>query len=233
MNNYVVISIVALAIMGLGFWYLVTTESSAPTPQSIDMVTPRSADATLIVAFGDSLTAGFGVSRSEAYPAQLERLLLERGYDVAVTNAGVSGETTRGNLERANFIRAQNPDIVILGIGGNDALRALPVDETERNIRATVTTLQSGDQPPTILLLQMQAPLNAGAAYKTAFDALYEDIANEYNLELVPFLTQELFLDNNNKLPDGIHYNQTGYARVTEEHILPQVEDILETSTLE
>jgi acyl-CoA thioesterase-1 len=180
-----------------------------------------------IIAFGDSLTAGYGVSQSEAYPAQLESALREAGFDVRVVNSGVSGETTRGNAERAQFIRSQEPDFVILGIGGNDALRALPLDETEKNIRQTIDILQSGEQAPRVLLLQMQAPLNAGKEYKDTFDGLYETIATEKNLLLVPFITEEIFLDQDNKLPDGIHYNQVGYQKVVEEHILPAVQRVL------
>ena len=88
------------------------------------------------------------VSLGESYPAQLESLIKNEGYRARVINAGVSGETTRGNRERAAFIRAQNPDVILLGIGGNDALRFLPLEETRTNMTATIETLQGGFSPP-------------------------------------------------------------------------------------
>ncbi|MFT7644479.1 MAG: acyl-CoA thioesterase-1 [Candidatus Paceibacteria bacterium] len=195
----------------------------------VDMVSSDfvSGKSIRIIAFGDSLTAGYGVSQAESYPAQLEADLREKGYDVLVINSGVSGETTRGNLERANFIRSQNPDIVILGIGGNDALRALPIGENEKNISATVEILQSGKQPPHVFLLQMQAPLNAGQEYKERFDAFYKTLAEDKGLVLVPFITEDIFLDQNNKLADGIHYNQVGYKKVIDQYLLPRLEEVL------
>ena len=181
-----------------------------------------------IVAFGDSLTAGYGLTVSESYPAQLEKALIEKGLSVNVINAGVSGETTMGNLERAEFIRSQNPDIVLLGIGGNDALRALPIEETIKNITQTVEILKGGENPPVVILLQMQSPLNAGLSYKRAFDALYEDIATSQNIILLPFLTAEVFLKQENKLSDGIHLNKTGYGKVVELYLVEPIAEVAE-----
>ncbi len=176
-----------------------------------------------IVAFGDSLTAGYNLPASEAYPAQLESELSKAGYSVQVINSGVSGETTRGNLERASFIRSQNPNIVILGIGGNDSLRSLPITETIKNIEKTIEILQKGENPPKVILLQMQSPLNSGISYKQSFDAIYPNIAKKYNLELVPFITEEIFFNSENLLSDRIHLNKKGYGEVVKKHILPAV----------
>jgi acyl-CoA thioesterase-1 len=181
-----------------------------------------------IIAFGDSLTAGYGLPVSESYPAQLEQALIAKDLNVTVINSGVSGETTKGNLERAAFIRSQNPDIVLLGIGGNDALRALPIEETKKNILETVTTLKGGENPPVVMLLQMQSPLNAGLSYKRAFDAMYEDIAASQNIILLPFLTAEVFLKQENKLSDGIHLNKNGYAKVVELYLAEPVAEVVE-----
>lgn len=190
------------------------TNSSVPTESKRDVK---------IVAFGDSLTAGYNLPSSESYPAQLEARLAGAGYSVQVINSGVSGETTRGNLERAQFIRSQNPDIVILGIGGNDALRSLPVAETKSNIEKTIQTLKGGENAPTVFLLQMQSPLNSGFAYKQAFDAIYPSVAKSYGVTLIPFLTEEVFLDSSNLLSDGIHLNKKGYGLVVDKYILPAV----------
>lgn len=180
-----------------------------------------------IIAFGDSLTAGYGVAQADAYPAQLEASLNKAGYKVRVINAGVSGETTRGNLERAQFIRSQDPDLVILGIGGNDALRALPLEETKKNISNTIDILRGGENPPAVLLLQIQAPLNAGISYKEEFDKIYTDISKTKKIKLISFITPSIFLDPRNKLEDGIHFNKLGYEKVVEEYIFPLVREVI------
>ena len=180
-----------------------------------------------IISFGDSLTAGYNLPAQESYPALLEERLTAKGYSVKVVNSGVSGETSRGNLERAQFIRSQNPTIVLLGTGGNDALRSLPVTETKSNIEKTIRILQSGESPPKVILLAMQSPLNSGVAYKQSFDAIYGSVADAFDIPLVPFITEEIFLDEANLLPDGIHLNKGGYGKVVDQHILPAVTDIL------
>jgi acyl-CoA thioesterase-1 len=225
MNNTRLI-LVGVVGVGLLAWWLWPSSND----QVISGISPRNSSTeaeVTVIAFGDSLTAGYGLTASEAYPAQLETALVGLGYDVKVINAGVSGETTRGNLERAPFIRSQNPDVVLLGIGGNDALRLLPFSETEKNLRQTIETLQSGDNPPVIVLLRMQAPLTAGLGYKRDFDSLYEELADDYGLILVPFLTTELFLDPANKLSDGIHYNAEGYRKVIDLYLLTPVTQVL------
>ncbi len=226
MNNpRIKIGLIGILIF-CGMWYWLSSSDNSDIVATLPE-RDSSLSRLTIIAFGDSLTAGYGLPQSEAYPAQLEAALVNRGYSVQVINSGVSGETTRGNLERAPFIRKQNPDIVLLGIGGNDALRLLPLEETKKNIAETIQILQSGDTPPVVALLKMQAPLNAGLGYKRDFDALYEDLSGEYGLILIPFLTAELFLDSSNKLSDGIHYNATGYGKVVEQYLLPELTPIL------
>lgn len=217
-------------LMGMGglWWFVFSGEEVVPPLPKAVSDDSIQADVLTIIAFGDSLTAGYGVSQVDSYPYQLEVALRNQGYNVRVVNAGVSGETTRGNLERANFIRSQNPDMVILGIGGNDSLRSLPIEETEKNIRATIEILQSGMVPPRILLLHMRSPLNSGLAYKRRFDALYETIAREKNITLVPFLTADIFLVPDNKLDDGIHYNRIGYQQVVDRYLLPSIKNLLD-----
>ncbi len=195
------------------------TIETLPTPTDTDEIT--------IVAFGDSLTAGYGLPVFETYPAQLENALRADGFSVRVINAGVSGETTRGNLERATFVHSQSPNIVLLGIGGNDALRQLPIDDIRTNITKTIDILTQGENPPVVLLLRMQAPLNAGSAYKQSFDAVYPAIAKEYGLSLIPFITPEVFLQRENLLPDGIHLNAMGNKVIVETYLVPALKPLL------
>jgi acyl-CoA thioesterase-1 len=213
--------IIALVVFFVFRAFTNDAPTTAPSPEG-EVVSE-----TRIIAFGDSLTAGYGLPLSESYPTQLETRLKEKGYSVRVINAGVSGETTRGNLERATFIRNQNPHIVLLGIGGNDALRYLPIEETEKNMRATIEALTEGSGPPHIVLLRMQAPITSGLGYKQKFDGLYETLSDEYDLTLVPFYTKEVFLNPEYKLDDGIHFNKEGYAFIIEEYILPELTALL------
>ena len=223
------VSTLALAVLG---WVFFSEQSDTDMSNR----EPRESEESLveIIAFGDSLTAGYDLPQDEAYPAQLEKILREKSYAVTVINSGVSGETTRGSLERANFIRSQNPDVVILGIGGNDALRFLHIGDTRENMTSTINILKSGINPPRVVLLQMAAPINAGQKYKQEFDSLYGDLARTNDLILVPFITNAIFLDPKNKLSDGIHYNQQGYQKVIEKYLFPEIEvlvrDIYRTS---
>ncbi|MEN9621951.1 MAG: hypothetical protein RLZZ67_385 [Candidatus Parcubacteria bacterium] len=225
MNKKIIVSVFLVAACALAGAIFVSLQNDAG-PNSVELANNKKS-AIQIIAFGDSLTAGYDLPQEEAYPAQLEKVLREKGYEVTVINSGVSGETTRGNLERAQFIRAQNPNIVILGIGGNDALRFLPVADTRQNIISTIEILKSGMKPPTVVLLQMQAPLNAGLLYKQEFDSLYQEIAEKNDLVLIPFITNEIYINPENKLRDGIHYNQQGYQKVVEKYLLPKIEILM------
>lgn len=225
MSPTIKIALVILACV-VAIVYFFSGNSNDTTMRTIEPKSDQTSDVS-VIAFGDSLTAGYGLPASEGYPAQLETALTAAKISAKVINSGVSGETSRGNLERASFIRAQNPDIVLLGIGGNDALRALPVAETKKNITDTIKILTSGAHPPVVILLQMRAPLNAGLQYKRDFDRIYEEVATEQNVLLVPFLTAELFLDNTNKLSDGIHYNKVGYGKAVQMYIAPVVIDVI------
>ena len=220
-----------LSILLLGYFLWPNNQNSTV----VSNIQPREAASEAgikIISFGDSLTAGYGLPASEAYPAQLEAALLAQNYSVKVINSGVSGETSRGNLERAEFIRKQNPDIVLLGIGGNDALRRLPIEETEKNITETISILKSGTNPPVVILLGMQAPINVGLSYKQAFDSLYKDLADKHQIILVPFITTEVFLKNGNRLPDGIHLSKQGYKDVIDLYLLPTLTEVLEKISL-
>jgi len=228
MNKIKFIFVIIVMLLGGGVYIFVMPENNE---RFISEIASRdnTGSEIKIVAFGDSLTAGYGLSASAAYPAQLEDVLVAAGFDVSVINSGVSGETSRGNLERANFIAKQNPDVVILGIGGNDALRQLSVSETQKNIEQTIDILRNDSViSPVIILLQMQAPLSAGLGYKREFDAIYENISDTKRVILVPFLTSELFFKPENKLADGIHYNQAGYRQAVDLYIFPMVKEVLE-----
>lgn len=180
-----------------------------------------------IVAFGDSLTAGYNLPIDEAYPAILERALTRGGWPVEVINSGVSGETSAGGARRAEFIRSLDPDIVLFGLGGNDALRLLSPTELEKNLSEALAILRSGDNPPRVLLIGMRAPANADATYRAAFDAVYPKLSKEFGLPLVPFFLDGVALDSRYTLPDGIHPNPAGYEIIVDRTLLPPLLEML------
>jgi acyl-CoA thioesterase-1 len=166
-------------------------------------------DRPRIVAFGDSLTAGFGVQADESYPAQLQRRLDSLGYHYRVINAGVSGDTTAGGLRRVPWILNSKPELVILELGANDGLRGLPVDQTKSNLRQIIRQLQEAGT--TVVLAGMKLPPNYGQDYTASFEAMYYMLANEYRLALIPFFLEGVGGSSSLNQADGIHPTKEGY----------------------
>jgi acyl-CoA thioesterase-1 len=147
-----------------------------------------------ILAFGDSLFAGYGLDDGQSYPARLQAALREQGINALVTNAGVSGDTSAAALQRLDFVLdglAPEPDLAIVELGGNDLLRGLPPATTRANIEAILAALESRNIP--VLLMGMRAPPNLGEAYVEAFDAIYPDLAKRYGAHLVPFFLAPVY----------------------------------------
>lgn len=168
----------------------------------------------LIIALGDSLTAGYGVEESLSYPNRLQNRLNKEGFPHRVINAGVSGDTTAGGLRRINWVLKQQPDIVILALGANDALRGLPPSEIEKNLKSiTKMCLAKGVK---VLLAGMKAPPNYGQKYSKEFEEIYYRLAKVNNIPYVPFLLEGVAGIKGLNQPDGIHPTAEGYALVTE-----------------
>ena len=217
------IGLVALLLMSAIWWY---RNQTVTLPVQVSETSKKPIEKRL-VAFGDSLTAGYGLSMDQSYPALLEQALLTKGYEVEVVNSGVSGETSAGGVRRAEFIRSLNPDIVLFGLGGNDALRFLSPEEMEKNLDAALSTLLQAPGAPRVLLLGMRAPGNASPEYRRAFDAVYPQLANKYKLPLVPFFLEGVALDPQYTQNDGIHPNLVGYQYIVNNTLIPFVEDML------
>lgn len=167
-----------------------------------------------IVAFGDSLTAGFGVSSDESYPAQLEKQLHKGGFHYEVVNAGVSGETSAGGVRRVEWILKSRPTVVILELGVNDGLRGLPLQQTYTNLRSIIDRLQ--DEGVMVILAGMRIPLNYGEAYTGEFFEMYERLAQELTLPLIPFLLEGVAAQPGLNQADGIHPTGEGYTIVAQ-----------------
>lgn len=173
-----------------------------------------------ILVLGDSLTAGYGLAASAAFPAQLESALVATGYPVRVINAGVSGDTSAGGLARLEWSLADNPDLVIVALGANDALRGLSPDQTRTNLAGIIERLKQ--QQISVLLAGMLAPRNMGESYYNSFDNIYPDLAQEYAVPLYPFFLQGVAAQPKLNLADGIHPNAAG-VQVMVGGILPLV----------
>ena len=173
-----------------------------------------------IAVLGDSLAAGYGVTPEQAFPARLEALLKARGRKVTVLNQGVSGDTTAGGLDRIDWMLADKPDIVLVELGGNDALRGLDPATTEKNLAAIVEKLQAAHV--TVWLAGMMAPRNLGSDYVTAFDGLYKRIADKYKVPLYPFILDGVAQDPALNQADGLHPNPKG-AQIVADRLLPFV----------
>ncbi len=187
---------------------------------------PAEAAAPLrILAFGDSLVAGFGLDPSEDFRAQLERALRAAGVDAAVLNGGVSGDTSAGGLARLDWALADDPDLVIVELGANDGLRGLEPRATAANIVAIVARLKADGLG--VLLAGMRAPPNLGADYVAAFAGLYAPIAARHGVPLQPFFLDGVAADPALNQPDGIHPNAAGVAVIVERllpHLLQSIE---------
>lgn len=180
--------------------------------------------APVIVAFGDSLTAGYGLAQNQAFPAQLQQALRARGREVKVVNAGVSGDTAAAGLARLDWSLPDDASAVIIELGGNDALQGLDPAATKAVLETIITQVQARGLP--ILLTGMQAPRNMGKDYVEAFGAIYGDLAARYDVLLYPFFLDGVALDNGLTLDDGLHPNAQGVGRIVQ-GILPKVEELL------
>jgi acyl-CoA thioesterase-1 len=165
----------------------------------------------LILAFGDSLYAGYGLKRGESLPDHIEALLRRQGVNAKVVNAGVSGDTTSAGRKRLTFTLdnlPRKPDLVMLGLGGNDVLRQIPVAETRANLVAMLEELKRRNIR--VVLTGMRAPPNLGQDYATPFDGMYSELASKYDAALDPFVLAGVLGNRRLMLADGIHPNAKG-----------------------
>jgi acyl-CoA thioesterase-1 len=185
-------------------------EGQAPAPAENPAAegSPRPADnRPVIVTFGDSLTAGYGMPPGQSYPGFLQRQLDERGYSYRVVNEGVSGDTSSAGLVRVDSVIAHNPEIVIVAFGGNDGLRGLPVGSMEDNLRQIITRLRQAGAK--VVLGGMTLPPNYGREYVQAFESVYPRLAKELDAALIPFLLEGVAA-RPELLYDEIHPNARG-----------------------
>lgn len=186
-----------------------------------------SAEPKRIVALGDSLTSGYGLESGDSFPSQLEKLLKNEGLNVAIDNAGVSGDTTAGGLSRVEWAIEGDikPSLVIIALGANDMLRGLPVEQTKSNLSSIIEIIQKKNIP--ILLVGMKSPLNLPTPFIKKFDSIYEDLAEQYDVELYPFFLDGIAMKSELNQADGIHPNTEG-IKIIAKNIFPQVKKMIE-----
>ncbi len=213
---------------GCGEQQFPASVTERPTGQPTATAIPAAEPVIRIVVLGDSLAAGLGLAQAEAFPAVLETLLRDKGYDVGVVNAGVSGDTTAGGLSRIDWVLQKPAEILVVELGGNDALRGQPLDNTEKNLREIIRRGRTTGAK--VILLGMDVPTNYGPDYASAFADLYLRLAHEEDAILVPGFVRELGRDPNLLQPDGLHPTAEGQRRLAE-MLRPYVESTLSPST--
>jgi acyl-CoA thioesterase-1 len=176
------------------------------------------------VALGDSLTAGYGLPKEQAYPALLQRRLDAEGYRYEVVNAGVSGDTTAGGVNRLEWSLDGDVRILIVALGANDGLRGLPVVEMKRNLSTIIG--RAKDRNITVLLAGMEALTNLGPQYRRAFHDVFPSLAREHDVAFLPFLLDGIAGRPEYNQPDGVHPNAEGARRIAD-HLWPALEPLL------
>jgi acyl-CoA thioesterase-1 len=167
-----------------------------------------------ILFYGDSLTAGYGLTPEQAFPALVEKMLNSNGQQYRVVNAGVSGETSAGGLSRINWILNQHIDVFILELGANDGLRGVPLSSTKENLQGIINQVRKKYPVVKIVIAGMMVPPNMGTEYSNEFQTMFPKLANDNDTALIPFLLDGVAGDPTLNLPDGIHPNVQGHKIV-------------------
>lgn len=181
-------------------------------------------DGPKLVVLGDSLVAGYGLEPTQSFPARLEQALKAEGHDVTVVNAGVSGDTSAGGLERLDWSVPDDADAVIVELGANDALRGLDPAHTRTNLAAILARLK--DRGVAVLLAGMLAPPNMGSEYGDAFNPIYPELAREHDVLLYPFFLDGVAAEPALNLADGMHPNARGVDEIVR-RFLPHARRLL------
>jgi acyl-CoA thioesterase I len=179
-----------------------------------------------ILFYGDSVTAGYGLSADEAFPALIGKKLTNKGKDVKVINAGLSGETSAGGLSRIDWVLRQPVDIFVLELGPNDGLRGLPLDQTEKNLQSIIDKVKGRYPKAKIVIAGMMVPPNIGQDYTEKFKQIYPALAKKNNAKLIPFLLEDVAGNESLNLSDGIHPNAQGH-KIVAENVLKIIEPLL------
>lgn len=173
-----------------------------------------------IIFFGDSITAGYGLSKEQAFPALIASKMEESGFECEVLNAGLSGETSAGGLSRIDWILRKKVDVFVLELGANDGLRGLPLESTKNNLQEIIDKVKKKNPEVVIVIAGMMVPPNLGNEYTKEFQQIFPSLAKANDAILIPFLLDGVAGNDNLNLPDGIHPNVEGH-RIIAQNIAP------------
>lgn len=180
----------------------------------------------VILFYGDSLTAGYGLSTEEAFPALIEKKLNQKGIAVKVVNAGLSGETSAGGLNRLSWVLKQPIEMFVLELGANDGLRGLPLDQTQKNLQTIIDKVSAKYPNAKIVIAGMLVPPNMGPDYTASFRKIFPELAKKNKAKLIPFLLQDVAGIEKLNIADGIHPNEEGH-KIVAENVLKVIEPLL------
>ena len=205
---------IALLLIGCGETTNQKDSSSSDENTDQSVTITESSAKKVIIFFGDSLTAGYQLDPEEAFPARIQEIVDSLGLKYTVINAGLSGETTSGGLNRINWILNQNADVFVLELGANDGLRGIPLNETRQNLQAMIDVVRTKNRNTEIVLAGMQIPPNLGQEYTQEFKEIFTELADENKVALIPFLLDGVAGNPELNLPDGIHPTPEGHRIV-------------------
>ena len=201
-------------------------KATASVPVGDTTQTAPAANTKTVVFFGNSLTAGYGLSPTEAFPALIQAKIDSMGLPYKVVNAGVSGETTSGGASRIDWVLRQAPDVFVLELGANDGLRGIPVAETRKNLQAIIDKVKAKNPAAKLVLAGMQLPPNMGQAYTSGFRDLFPELARRNGMTLIPFLLQGVGGEAKLNQQDGIHPTAEG-ARIVADNVWEVLQPLL------
>ena len=174
----------------------------------------ETATVTQLVALGDSLTEGYGIEKEKAYPALVEKKLLDKGYKIKIFNAGISGSTTASAPSRLKWLLKSKPNIIFIALGANDGLRGIAIETTKQNLKDAIQIAKKANIK--VWLAGMKLPPNYGASYTSKFEATFQEIAKEEDIPLLPFLLEGVAGHAEFNQPDGIHPNEKGHQKLAD-----------------
>jgi len=218
--------LVASALTGLS---IAAASQAAPTTTPTPPQPQQQPGAPVVLVFGDSLSAGYGIRVEQGWVNLLTQRISSQGYEFRVVNASVSGETSAGGLARLpRALTVQQPRIVLLELGANDGLRGLPLDQTRDNLDQMITLLQK--RHIAVLLLGLRLPPNYGERYTSGFASMYQILAERHHIPLLPFLLENVALKPDLMQPDGLHPNEQGQPLLLD-NVWPKLEPLLRAAT--
>jgi acyl-CoA thioesterase-1 len=219
-NKIIIFFVFSALLFGCSGNNATKEENQTSTSQEIEVEEDR----PVVLFFGNSLTAGYGLDEEDAFPALIQDKIDSAGLEYVVINGGLSGETTASGLNRLDWFLEEGPAVFVLELGGNDGLRGISVAETRKNLKEIIQKVRTRYPETRIILAGMQIPPNMGQQYTAEFSGMYQEIAEEESVNLIPFLLEGVAGDPELNLPDGIHPTEAGHVIVAEtvwENIFP------------